>query len=222
MILAERMHRLGTESAFEVLARAHKLAQQGRDIINLGIGQPDFPTPENIVAAAFWSAERRYDISFKEITGRVPVFHPDVQVWEVTDSGTGVHRGLFYFDSLARPGKRSGAWAMSYRGQEKLNGAISPITSNNNNFVKGAAGEPTLISLDDAETLFHEFGHALHALLLRWLPRLAADGVAWLVVAKHKGSDSLQQWLGEQGWQADRHASGSGFRVLKVTRPGPA
>ncbi|GAA1618219.1 methyltransferase [Saccharothrix algeriensis] len=62
----------------------------------------------------------------------------------------------------------------------------------------------------------------LHALLLRWLPRLAADGVAWLVVAKHKGSDSLQQWLGEQGWQADRHASGSGFRVLKVTRPGPA
>ncbi len=62
----------------------------------------------------------------------------------------------------------------------------------------------------------------LHQLLLRWLPRLAPDGTAWLVVAKHKGADSLQQWLGAQGWQADRHASGSGFRVLKVTRPRPA
>ncbi|WP_166384970.1 class I SAM-dependent methyltransferase [Catellatospora methionotrophica] len=59
----------------------------------------------------------------------------------------------------------------------------------------------------------------LHQLLLRWLPRLAPDGTAWLVVAKHKGADSLQQWLAAQGWQADRHASGSGFRVLKVTRP---
>ena len=120
---------------------------------------------ESVVAAAFWAAERRYDITFTEITGTVPVFHPDVQVWEVMDSGTGAHRGLFYFDSFARPGKRSGAWAMTYREQEKLNGEISPITSNNNNFVKGAPGEPALISLDDAETLFHEFGHALHALL---------------------------------------------------------
>ena len=120
---------------------------------------------KNMVEAAFWSAARRYDISFTEITGKVPVFHPDVQVWEVTDSATGEHCGLFYFDSFARTGKRSGAWAMSYRGQERLNGAITPITSNNNNFVRGAAGEPTLISLDDAETLFHEFGHALHGLL---------------------------------------------------------
>lgn len=62
----------------------------------------------------------------------------------------------------------------------------------------------------------------LHQLLLRWLPRLAPGGTAWLVVAKHKGADSLQQWLGDQGWQAERHASGSGFRVLKVTRPRPA
>ena len=119
----------------------------------------------NMIAAALWSAERRYDIAFTEITGKVPVFHPDVQVWEVTDSATKAHRGLFYFDSFARPGKRSGAWAMSYRSQQKLDGPVTPITSNNNNFVKGAPGEPTLISLDDAETLFHEFGHALHALL---------------------------------------------------------
>jgi peptidyl-dipeptidase Dcp len=119
----------------------------------------------NITAAALWSAERRYDISFTEITGKVPVFHPDVQVWEVTDAGSGAHRGLFYFDSFARAGKRSGAWAMSYRSQQKLIGNITAIASNNNNFVKGAPGEPTLISLDDAETLFHEFGHALHGLL---------------------------------------------------------
>ncbi|MEV4414187.1 methyltransferase [Catellatospora sp. NPDC049609] len=62
----------------------------------------------------------------------------------------------------------------------------------------------------------------LHALLLRWLPRLTPGGTAWLVVAKHKGADSLQQWLAEQGWPTERHASGSGFRVLKVTRPEPA
>jgi peptidyl-dipeptidase Dcp len=119
----------------------------------------------NMTAAALWAAEQRYDITFTEITGKVPVFHPDVQVWAVIDAGSGTHRGLFYFDSYARAGKRSGAWAMGYRGQEKLIGAITPITSNNNNFVRGAPGEPTLISIDDAETLFHEFGHALHGLL---------------------------------------------------------
>ena len=119
----------------------------------------------NMIAAAFWAAERRYDISFTEITGKVPIFHPDVQVWEVKDTSSGAHRGLFYFDSFARPGKRSGAWAMSYRPQQKLIGPVTPIASNNNNFVKGGPGEPTLISLDDAETLFHEFGHALHGLL---------------------------------------------------------
>ena len=119
----------------------------------------------NMIAAALWSAEWRFDLVFTEITGKVPVFHPDVRVWEVTDAATSAHRGLFYFDSYARSGKRSGAWASTYRGQERLNGTITAISSNNNNFVKGAPGEPTLISLDDAETLFHEFGHALHALL---------------------------------------------------------
>ena len=118
-----------------------------------------------MVAAALWAAEQRYDISFTEITGKVPVFHPDVQVWEAKDSATGKHIGLFYFDSFARQGKRSGAWAMTYRIQEKLQGNVTPIASNNNNFVKGTPGAPSLISLDDAETLFHEFGHALHALL---------------------------------------------------------
>ena len=119
----------------------------------------------NMVAAAMWSAERRYDIRFTEITGRLPVFHPDVRVFEATDTPTGAHRGLFYLDNFARPGKRSGAWAFSFRTQHKLNGGATAITSNNNNFVKAAPGDPVLISVDDATTLFHEFGHALHSLL---------------------------------------------------------
>jgi peptidyl-dipeptidase Dcp len=119
----------------------------------------------NMVAAALWSAERRYDIRFTEISGQVPVFHPDVRVFEVTDAGSGAHRGLFYLDNFARAGKRSGAWASTYRPQHKLGGGATAVSSNNNNFVKGAAGEPVLVSLDDATTLFHEFGHALHSLL---------------------------------------------------------
>ena len=119
----------------------------------------------NMVAAALWSAEQRCDIKFTEITGKVPVFHPDVRVFEVTDVPSGAHRGLFYLDNFARAGKRSGAWASSYRTQYKLDQGATAISSNNNNFVKAAAGEPVLISLDDATTLFHEFGHALHSLL---------------------------------------------------------
>jgi peptidyl-dipeptidase Dcp len=119
----------------------------------------------NMVAAAMWSAERRYDIRFAEITGKVPVFQSDVRVFEVTDVADGRHRGLFYLDNFARAGKRSGAWASSYRVQHRLDGGATAVSSNNNNFVKGAAGEPVLISLDDATTLFHEFGHALHSLL---------------------------------------------------------
>ena len=119
----------------------------------------------NMVAAAFWAAERRYDIKFTEITGKVPVFHPDVRVFDVTDVPGGKHRGLFYLDNFARAGKRSGAWAFEYRDQHKLDGGQTTLTSNNNNFVKGASGELVLISLDDATTLFHEFGHALHGLL---------------------------------------------------------
>jgi peptidyl-dipeptidase Dcp len=119
----------------------------------------------NMVAAALWAAEQRYDIKFTEITGKVPVFHPDVRVFEVTDVPSGTHRGLFYLDNFARAGKRSGAWASSYRTQQRLDSSTTAISSNNNNFVKAAAGEPVLISLDDATTLFHEFGHALHSLL---------------------------------------------------------
>jgi peptidyl-dipeptidase Dcp len=120
----------------------------------------------NMIAASFFMAEKLYDLQFTEITGKVPVFHPDVRVWEVKDKSTGKFRGLFYGDYFARANKRSGAWASTYQGHETFTGKeVTVVTSNNNNFVKGAAGEPVLISLDDAETLFHEFGHGLHGLL---------------------------------------------------------
>jgi peptidyl-dipeptidase Dcp len=118
-----------------------------------------------MVDAAMWSAEQRYGIAFKEVTGTVPVFHPDVRVWEVIDVPSGTHRGLFYLDTFARSGKRSGAWASSYRSQHRLDHGATAIASNNNNFLKGTPGEPVLVSLDDVRTLFHEFGHSLHTLL---------------------------------------------------------
>ncbi|NJM51770.1 MAG: M3 family metallopeptidase, partial [Sphingomonadales bacterium] len=118
---------------------------------------------DNMMAAMFDAAGRLYDFKFTENTGTVPVFHPDVRTFEVTRNGKIV--GLFYLDNFARPGKRSGAWMTTYRDQYKLGGENNIIlASNNNNFVKGAGGEPTLISIDDASTLFHEFGHALHYL----------------------------------------------------------
>lgn len=120
---------------------------------------------DNMIAASYYMAEQLYGLTFNEITGSVPAFHPDVRVYEVKEKASGRHVGLFYRDDFARQYKRSGAWAAGYRGQRKFDGPVTAITSNNNNFVKGAPGEPVLISLDDTETLFHEFGHALHGLL---------------------------------------------------------
>jgi peptidyl-dipeptidase Dcp len=120
----------------------------------------------NMITASFWMAEQLYGLAFEEITGKVPAFHADVRVWEVKDKASGKYVGLFYGDYFARAGKRSGAWAQGYQRREGFTGKIrTPITSNNNNFVKGAPGKPVLISLDDAQTLFHEFGHGLHGLL---------------------------------------------------------
>ncbi len=117
---------------------------------------------EKLVEAMLWCSTQLYDLQFRTI-GDVPVFHPDVRVWEVTRGDELV--GLFYLDPYAREGKRSGAWMTDYRAQHKLGGTVTPLISNNSNFVKPAEGEATLISWDDAETLFHEFGHALHGLL---------------------------------------------------------
>jgi peptidyl-dipeptidase Dcp len=115
--------------------------------------------------AMFYVAGELFGFRFTPVAeGTVPVYHPDVKVWEVTDKTTGAHVGLWYLDPFARAGKRSGAWAQSYRGHETFDGLQTVLASNNSNFIKGAPGEPVLMSWDDAETYFHEFGHALHAL----------------------------------------------------------
>jgi peptidyl-dipeptidase Dcp len=115
--------------------------------------------------AMFYVAGRLFNFDFKPVeAGEVPVFHEDVKVWEVTDKTSGEHIGLWYLDPFSRQGKRSGAWAYSYRNHTTFDGKQTVISSNNSNFVKGKPGEPVLISWDDAETYFHEFGHALHAL----------------------------------------------------------
>jgi peptidyl-dipeptidase Dcp len=117
---------------------------------------------ERLREGMFWVAGELFNFRFEPVT--VPVFHPDVRVWQVTDRTSGEHVGLWYFDPYARAGKRSGAWMNAYRRQERFDGDIATIVSNNSNFVKGEPGEPVLISWDDASTMFHEFGHALHGL----------------------------------------------------------
>jgi peptidyl-dipeptidase Dcp len=118
---------------------------------------------ERIIEAAFYTANRLFGLSFERREG-IPVWHRDVRVWEVRDAA-GRHRGLFFGDYFARTSKHSGAWMTTLRDQEKLKGDIRPLVVNVMNFSKAGAGEPTLLSFEDAKTLFHEFGHALHALL---------------------------------------------------------
>ncbi len=118
---------------------------------------------EKLREGIFWVAGELFNFNFTPVTN-VPVAHPDIRVWEVTDKTTKKHIGLWYFDPYARAGKRSGAWMNAYRTQERVNGEVTTIVSNNANFVKGKPGEPVLISWDDATTMFHEFGHALHGL----------------------------------------------------------
>ncbi len=120
---------------------------------------------DNLTEAMFYVAGELFNFKFTAIEkGKVPVFHEDVNVWEVTDKTSGAHIGLWYLDPFARQGKRSGAWATSYRSHETYNGKQTVLSSNNSNFIKPAPGEALLVSWDDANTFFHEFGHALHAL----------------------------------------------------------
>ncbi|GAA4270912.1 M3 family metallopeptidase [Aquimarina gracilis] len=113
--------------------------------------------------AMFFVAGELFNYTFTPVEeGKVPVFHEDVKVWEVTDKTSGDHIGLWYLDPFARTGKRSGAWATTYRSHTTFDGKETVLASNNSNFVKPAPGEPVLVSWDDATTFFHEFGHALH------------------------------------------------------------
>src|SRR5262249_46376168 len=118
---------------------------------------------ESMIQAAFEVASKLFGVSFKE-RNDMPLHHPDARVFEMLDK-SGKHIGLFVGDYFARPSKYSGAWMRSWRQQHGLGHATTPIVINVMNFAKGAPGEPSLLSFDDARTLFHEFGHALHGLL---------------------------------------------------------
>jgi peptidyl-dipeptidase Dcp len=118
---------------------------------------------DRVIAAAFDTARRLFGLSFRERPD-LPRYHPDVRIWEVADR-QGDHIGVFLGDYFARPSKRSGAWMNALRSQQRLAGDVRPIVANTMSFTRGADGEPPLLSFDDARTLFHAFGHALHGLL---------------------------------------------------------
>jgi peptidyl-dipeptidase Dcp len=143
---------------------------------------------DNMIAAAFDTAHRLFGLDFAERKD-VPVYHPDVRVWEVTRKGA--HVGLFYGDYFARTSKRGGAWMSSFRDQENMGKSVTPLIVNNCNFPKG---EPALLSFDEAQTLFHEFGHALHGLLSQvHYPRLSGTNVSTDFV--ELPSQIFEHWL---------------------------
>jgi peptidyl-dipeptidase Dcp len=147
---------------------------------------------EKLREGMFWVAGELFGFAFRPV--QVPVYHPDVRTWEVTDRASGRHIGVWYFDPYARAGKRSGAWMNAYRSQERFDEPVTTIVSNNSNFVKGKPGEPVLVSWDDARTLFHEFGHALHGLSSNVsYPSLSGTAVARDYV--EFPSQLLEHWL---------------------------
>jgi peptidyl-dipeptidase Dcp len=167
---------------------AEKLRQEKYDFDEAEL-KPYFQL-NNIIEAAFYTATRLFGVTFRERQD-VPVYHPDVRVWDVLKDGGMI--GLFYGDYFARPGKQSGAWMSSFRDQEEVNGHVLPIIINNCNFSKS---EPCLLSFDDAVTVFHEFGHALHGLLSHVrFPRLSGTNVARDFV--ELPSQLFEHWLEE-------------------------
>ena len=162
-------------SAWDYRYYAEKLRKAKYDL-DLNEAMP-YMQLDKLREGMFWAAGRCYGLSFVSVAG-LPVQHPDVRVWEVKDV-RGNHVALWYFDPFARAGKSSGAWMSEYRSQRHLDGDVTPIVSNNSNFTKGAPGEPVLISFEDARTLFHEFGHAIHGMLSNVMyPSMAGTNVA--------------------------------------------
>ncbi|HEX6883379.1 MAG TPA: M3 family metallopeptidase [Planctomycetota bacterium] len=148
---------------------------------------------EKLREAMFFVAGEVFGFAFAPVPeGSVPVFHPDVRVWEVKDRASGAHVGLWYLDPTARPGKRSGAWATAYRSHETFEGKRTVLAANNSNFIAAGPGEPVLVSWDDAETFFHEFGHALHYLSSRVVYPTLNSGVRDYTEFQ---SQLLERWL---------------------------
>jgi peptidyl-dipeptidase Dcp len=167
---------------------AEKLRQRRYDFDDAAL--KPYLSLDHMIAAAFDTASRLFGLAFRE-RHDIPVYHPDVRVWDVTKNGTPV--GLFYGDYFARPGKQGGAWMSSLRDQQALDENILPLILNTCNFVKA---EPALLSFDDARTVFHEFGHALHGLLSKVrYPRLSGTNVARDFV--ELPSQLFEHWLEE-------------------------
>ncbi len=163
LTLGKELHGIEKIEPWDYRYYAEKVRKQKYDLDSDEVKQ--YLQLDKLREAMFYVAGRLFNFDFKPVEkGSVPVFHEDVSVWEVTDKTSGEHIGLWYLDPFSRTGKRSGAWATTYRSFTTFDGKTNVLSSNNSNFVKGAAGEPTLISWDDAETYFHEFGHALHFL----------------------------------------------------------
>ncbi|WP_407703488.1 M3 family metallopeptidase [Woodsholea maritima] len=142
---------------------AEKVRQRDYDLNSEEVMQ--YLQLDNLVEAMHYVAGELFGFDFVALEpGTVPVYHPDVRVWEVRNKEDGEVIGVWYLDPFARQGKRSGAWANTFRSYDSFDGEEIILATNNSNFVKGEAGAPVLISFDDAETLFHEFGHALHFL----------------------------------------------------------
>ena len=178
-------------AAWDYRFYAEKLRKQRYDI-DMDQVKPYLQLPK-VQKAMFWVAKQLYGFEFTQLQG-VPVYHPDVTVFEVAKKGQTI--GLWYFDPYARTGKRSGAWMNAYRIQNKLGGQdVLPIVSNNSNFIKPNKGGVALLSWDDAQTMFHEFGHALHGLSSKaTYPRLAGTNTSRDFV--EFPSQIHEDWLG--------------------------
>tara|TARA_B110000902_G_scaffold221274_1_gene256726 strand:- start:253 stop:2454 length:2202 start_codon:yes stop_codon:yes gene_type:complete len=163
LIIAKAEDDLKEIKAWDYRFYAEKVRQSKYDLDSDEVKQ--YLQLDKLRDAMFYVAGRLFNFEFTPVTDdSVPVFHEDVKVWEVKDKTSGEHIGLWYLDPFARQGKRSGAWATTYRSHTTYDGKTNVLSSNNSNFSKGTPGEPALISWDDAETYFHEFGHALHFL----------------------------------------------------------
>ena len=194
--LAARARQEGSNAPLEAWDWRHYAEKERKARYDMDAGQlRQYLQLENVIAAAFFCAGRLFGLKFTEV-GNAPRYHPDVRVYEVTDR-KGNHVAVFLGDYFARTGKRSGAWMSSFRSQHAMGGKpVRPIVVNATNFARGADGEPTLISWDDARTLFHEFGHGLHGMLSDTVyPSLAGTSVSRDFV--ELPSQLYEHWFGE-------------------------
>ena len=195
--LSERARQEGSNAPLEAWDWRHYAEKERKARYDVDEGElRGYLQLDQMISAAFDTAGRLFGVKFKEIED-APRYHPDVRVWEVTDK-KGEHVAVFMGDYFARPGKRSGAWMSSFRKAHNLGRSpVRPIVVNVLNFAKGADGAPTLLSWDDARTLFHEFGHGLHGMLSQTTyPSLAGTAVDRDFV--ELPSQLFEHWLGEQ------------------------